>query len=103
MPSRARAFHLIEDLISTAGSILAFTEALREAGAEVKGVSVLFSRAGEPARQALTETGLDFTAVCDLDTLLAVALARGRIDEAALGEVRAFLADPEGWSAAHGA
>ena len=95
--------HLIEDLISTAGSILAFTQALREAGAEVAGVSVLFSRAGAAAQEALAEAGLAFTALCDLDTLLAVALASGRIDEAALGEVRAFLEDPEGWSARHGA
>ncbi len=93
--------HLIEDLISTAGSILAFTRTLREAGAAVDGVSVLFSRASESAQVALEEAGLAFTAVCDLDTLLQVALVEGRIDEAALGEVRAFLADPEGWSAAH--
>ena len=95
--------HLIEDLISTAGSILAFAQALREAGAEVEGVSVLFSRAGHAARQALEEAGLAIAAVCDLDTLLAVALASGRIDEGAMGEVRAFLADPEGWSARHAA
>ena len=95
--------HLIEDLISTAGSILAFTEALRQAGAEVAGVSVLFSRAGDAARRALEEAGLALTAVCDLDTLLGVALSSGRIDEAALGEVRAFLEDPQGWSARHGA
>ena len=93
--------HLIEDLISTAGSILAFADALREAGARVDGVSVLFSRAGASARRALDDAGLALTAVCDLDTLLAVALRSGRIDEAALGEVRAFLADPEGWSARH--
>ena len=92
---------LIEDLISTAGSILGFTRTLREAGAEVDGVSVLFSRASASARQALEEAGLAFTAICDLDTLLAVALGSGRIDEKALGEVRAFLADPEGWSARH--
>ena len=95
--------HLIEDLISTAGSILAFAQALREAGAEVDGVSVLFSRAGEAAEKALEEAGLALTAICDLDTLLAVALAGGRIDEAALAEVRAFLADPEVWSARHAA
>ena len=95
--------HLIEDLISTAGSILAFTGALRDAGAEVEGVSVLFSRAGRSARQALEEAGLAIAAVCDLDTLLGVALAGGRIDEGALGEVHAFLADPEGWSARHAA
>ena len=91
--------HLIEDLISTAGSILAFTQALRDAGARVDGVSVLFSRAGTPAREALAAAGLALTAVCDLDTLLGVALGSGRIDEAALGEVRAFLEDPEAWSA----
>ena len=95
--------HLIEDLISTAGSILAFTRALRDAGAEVDGVSVLFSRASASARQALDEAGLAIAAVCDLDALLTVALDSGRIDEKALGEVRAFLADPESWSARHAA
>ena len=95
--------HLIEDLISTAGSILDFTRALREADAEVDGVSVLFSRASASARQALEEAGLAIAAVCDLNTLLAVALESGRIDENGLGEVRAFLADPEGWSARHAA
>ena len=93
--------HLIEDLISTAGSILAFAQALRDAGARVDGVSVLFSRAGAAARQALEEAGLALTAACDLDTLLAVALSSGRIDDAALAEVRAFLADPQEWSARH--
>ena len=93
--------HLIEDLISTAGSILAFAQALRDAGAEVNRVSVLFSRAGATAQQALEEAGLALTAICDLDTLLAVALASGRIDEQGLEEVRAFLADPERWSARH--
>ena len=95
--------HLIEDLISTAGSILAFAQALRDAGAEVDRVSVLFSRASASARQALEEAGLTLTAICDLDTLLAVALASGRIDGQGLEEVRAFLADPEGWSARHAA
>ena len=95
--------HLIEDLISTAGSILAFSHALREAGAEVDGVSVLFSRASASAREALEEAGLTITSVCDLDTLLGVALSRGHTDEGALGEVRAFLTNPEGWSARHAA
>ena len=93
--------HLIEDLISTAGSILAFAQALRDAGAEVDRVSVLFSRAGGSAQRALEEAELALTAICDLDTLLAVALASGRIDEQGLEEVRAFLADPKAWSARH--
>ena len=95
--------HLIEDLISTAGSILAFAQALREAGAEVDGVSVLFSRAGASARRALEEAGLVLTAICDLDALLEVALSSGRIDEKALGEVHSFLENPEVWSVRHAA
>ena len=93
--------YLIEDLITTAGSILGFAQVLREANAEVDGVTVLFSRASDSARQALLEAGLAMTAICDLDILLGVALGSRRIDEWALGEVQAFLADPEGWSARH--
>lgn len=93
--------YLIEDLITTAGSILGFAQVLREADAEIDGVTVLFSRASESARHALLEAGLAMTAICDLDMLLGVALGSRRIDEWALGEVRAFLADPEGWSARH--
>lgn len=90
---------LIEDLITTAGSILAFSGALRAAGARVDGAGVLFSRAGAAARRALGEADLGLAALCDLDILLATARASGRLDAAALAEIRAFLADPEGWSA----
>lgn len=89
---------LVEDLITTAGSILKFVGALRAAGAQVSDVSVVFTRAGESARSALAEAGLRLHALCELDTLLAVAKREGVADDAALAEVRAFLADPEGWS-----
>ena len=49
---------LIGDLISTAGSILAFAQVLRAAGAQVDSVSVLFSRADAAARRVLTDAGL---------------------------------------------
>ncbi len=89
---------LVEDLITTAGSILKFVGALRSAGATVSDVSVVFTRAGESARNALAEAGLRLHALCELDTLLAVAKREGVATEAALAEVRGFLADPEGWS-----
>ncbi|MSO75172.1 MAG: orotate phosphoribosyltransferase [Alphaproteobacteria bacterium] len=89
---------LVEDLITTAGSILKFVGALRAAGARVSDVSVVFTRAGDSARAALAEAGLRLHAVCELDTLLKVARATGVTNDAALAEVRAFLADPEGWS-----
>lgn len=89
---------LVEDLITTAGSILKFVGALRAAGATVSDVSVVFTRAGESALAALAEAGLRLHALCELDTLLAVAKREGVASDAALAEVRAFLADPEGWS-----
>ncbi len=93
---------LVEDLITTAGSILKFVGALRAAGALVDHVSVVFTRAGDSARTALTEAGLRLHALCELDTLLEVALKAGIIDQAKLADVRAFLADPESWSKRRG-
>ena len=39
--------------------------------------------------------------LCDMDTLLALAEEEGVADAAAIAEVRAYLADAEGWSLAH--
>ena len=89
---------LVEDLITTAGSIMKFVGALRAAGAQVEHVSVVFSRAGEAPLKALADAGLTLHALCTLDTLLAAARSAGLVNEAALADVRAFLADPEGWS-----
>jgi orotate phosphoribosyltransferase len=89
---------LIEDLITTAGSILKFVGALRAAGAMVEHVAVVFSRAGGAAEQALAEAGVTLHALCTLDTLIEAAHAQGTLSAAGLEEARAFLADPEGWS-----
>lgn len=97
-----RRVALVEDLITTATSIMKFTPALREAGATVDDVVVVFSRVTEAAAPALAGAGLSLTALCDLDRLLAIALETGRASEAQLESVRAFLADPEAWSAAQG-
>lgn len=93
---------LVEDLITTATSIMKFTEALRGAGARLDSVAVVFSRVTEAAAPALSEAGLSLNVLCDLDTLLTMARTEGLADDAALAEVSAFLADPEGWSASRG-
>ncbi|MGD9537877.1 MAG: orotate phosphoribosyltransferase [Alphaproteobacteria bacterium] len=93
-----RRVALVEDLITTAGSILKFVAALRAADGEVADVFVVFTRAGESARAALAEAGLRLHALCNLDTLLAVARKEGLASDAALAEIDAFLADAETWS-----
>jgi len=89
---------LVEDLITTAGSILKFVGALRAAGATVEHVTVVFSRAGEAALGTLAEAGLTLHALCTLETLLAAARSGGLVSDPSLAEVRAFLANPEAWS-----
>jgi orotate phosphoribosyltransferase len=100
---KGRQVLLIEDLITTAGSILKFAGVLRDAGANLRDVVVVFSRANAEAAGLLKQAGLNLHALCDLERLLAEGRAAGLIKDAALTQVRAFLADPKAWSAAHAA
>ncbi len=92
---------LVEDLITSATSIVLFTNALRVAGATVAHTSLIFARMTEAAQPALDELGMSISVLCDMETLLALAEEEGVAAAAAIAEVRAYLADAEGWSAAH--
>ena len=95
-----RKIVLVEDLITSATSIVLFTNALRAAGATVDHASVVFARMTDAARPALDELGLSLNVLCDMETLLAMAQEEGVASAAAIAEVRAYLKDAEGWSAA---
>ena len=95
-----RKIVLVEDLITSATSIVLFTNALRAAGATVEHASVVFARMTDAAQPALDELGMSLSVLCDMETLLAMAQEEGVASVAAIAEVRAYLADAEGWSAA---
>ena len=95
-----RKIVLVEDLITSATSIVLFTNALRAAGATVEHASVVFARMTDAAQPALNELGMSLSVLCDMETLLAMAQEEGVASVAAIAEVRAYLADAEGWSAA---
>ena len=95
-----RKIVLVEDLITSATSIVLFTNALRAAGATVEHASVEFARMTDAAQPALDELGMSLSVLCDMETLLAMAQEEGVASVAAISEVRAYLADAEGWSAA---
>ena len=90
---------LVEDLITSATSIVLFTNALRAAGATVDHASVVFARMTAAAQPALGQLGLSLSVLCDMETLLEMALEEGVASAAAISEVRAYLADAEGWAA----
>ena len=94
---------LVEDLATDGGSKLAFVEALRKAGAEVADTFVVFHYGIFPEGIAqLKEQGVSLHALATWWDVLAVAEEEGYLSVEGLAQVRAFLEDPESWSAAHG-
>ncbi len=94
---------LVEDLATDGGSKLNFVEALRTAGAEVAHCFVIFHYGIFPQSVAdLAARGVALHGLATWWDALAEAKARGYLDAEGLAQVRAFLEDPDGWSAAHG-
>lgn len=89
---------LVEDLITTATSVMNFSSVLRSANAKVNHVVVVFSRVTESATSKLIGANIKLTSLCELECLLTVSYNSGRINEAELSAVRSFLDDPEKWS-----
>lgn len=94
---------LVEDLATDGGSKLSFVEAIREAEAHCAHCCVLFHYGIFPAALAgLTAKGVSLHALATWADVVAVAQDSGTFDAKVLDGVRAFLADPVGWSRAHG-
>ena len=88
---------VIEDLISTGGSVLDTVEALRQAGAEILGIVSIFTYQFEEAKNRMKQAGVKCVSLCDLDALLQTAGAKGSITEKQRKMVEAFRADPKEW------
>ncbi|MGO4887843.1 orotate phosphoribosyltransferase [Anaerobacillus sp. MEB173] len=85
---------VVEDLISTGGSVITAAEALREAGAEVIGVVAIFTYDLEKGKQQLTAANLSFHTLTDYPTLLDVALAENLIAEQDVAKLKKWREDP---------
>ena len=97
--SKGEKVVVIEDLISTGGSVLDCVEVLREEGAEVLGIVSIFTYGMKKGLERLDSAKVRNKSLCDLDTLLKVALRKGYIrpeDEGKLLRFRDDLAD-ESW------
>lgn len=94
---------LVEDLATDGGSKIAFAEALREAGARVQHAVVLFYYNVFPEVPARLEAhGLRLHWLATWRDVLAEARRTGYFDRTTQHEIERFLADPLGWSRAHG-
>lgn len=90
---------VIEDLISTGGSVLDTVAALRAAGAEVLGVISIFTYGMAKGRQRLAEAGVKCVSLTDLDTIAQVGVQQGYITQGDVARLLAFRDDPsdENW------
>lgn len=90
---------VIEDLISTGGSVLETVEALREAGAEVLGVVSIFTYGMKKGIERMAAANVKNVSLTDLDTIAQVGAAEGYISQEDVARLLKFRENPsdESW------
>ena len=88
---------VIEDLISTGKSSLAAVEALKEAGATVKGMVAIFSYGFEVAAQNFKNQNVNLSTLSNYEILLEQALDSQYISQKELSLLRDWRSNPSEW------
>ena len=90
---------VIEDLISTGGSVIDVVNALREAEVEVLGIVSIFTYGLAKGIERLKEANVENTSLSNYDALVEVAVESGYIKESDVKKLQAFRANPSdsGW------
>lgn len=90
---------VVEDLISTGGSVLEVVNVLREAGAEVLGIVSIFTYGMKKGRERLAAAGVTNISLTNFDCVAEVAAATGYIRQEDVRRLIAFRNDPsdESW------
>jgi len=90
---------VIEDLISTGGSVIDVVDTLREAGCEVLGIVSIFTYGMKKGLDRLAEAKVKNISLCNLDVLVAVAAETGYIQTGDVTKLISFRNNPsdEGW------
>lgn len=92
---------VIEDLISTAGSVIDVVNVLREQGAEVLGIASIFTYGMQKGLDRLAAADVKNISLSNYNALVAVAHETGYIAESDIKKLEAFQKNPsdEGWQA----
>lgn len=93
---------VVEDLVSTGGSVLDAAAALRGAGAEPVAVLAVFTYGFPEADRAFEEAGLPLRTLTDFETLARVAQEEGALGGDGWDALQAWRADPAEWSRQRG-
>jgi len=90
---------VVEDLISTGGSVIEVVEALREAGAEVLGIASIFTYGMKKGLDRLKAANVKNISLSNFDALVEVAAEEGYIKNEDIERLIAFRNNPsdESW------
>ena len=90
---------VVEDLISTGGSVIEVVDALREAGAEVLGIVSIFTYGMKKGLERLAAADVKNVSLTNLDVLSEVAAQEGYITPEDVNRLIAFRNNPsdESW------
>jgi orotate phosphoribosyltransferase len=89
---------VVEDLISTGGSVITAVQALREAGCEVLGVVSIFTYGLDKGKEAFTQEGIISESLTDFATLVEVAIEKGYINQDDQESLLSWSKAPADWS-----
>ncbi len=90
---------VVEDLISTGGSVIEVVNVLREAGADVLGIVSIFTYGMKKGLERLAEANVENTSLTDFDCVIRVAAEQGYIKHEDVERLTAFRNNPsdESW------
>lgn len=88
---------VVEDLISTGGSVITAVQALREAGCDVLGVVSIFSYQLEKGKELLAADNITAYSLTDFSALVETAKEKGYIAENDVAGLMSWMANPAEW------
>ncbi len=90
---------VVEDLISTGGSVIEVVDALREAGTEVLGIVSIFTYGMKKGLERLAAADVKNVSLTNFDVIAEVAAETGYIAESDIARLKAFRDNPsdESW------
>lgn len=88
---------VIEDLISTGGSVLEAAEAAKREGADVLGVAAIFTYQLDKGVEKFKAADMPLLTLTNYSTLIEIALEEKYINEQQLTLLKEWRKDPENW------
>lgn len=92
---------VVEDLISTGGSVITAVNALREAGCDVLGVVSIFTYGLKKGKESFEKAEITSKSLTDFTTLVEVAIEKGYISVDDQESLLSWSNDPSEWSGLH--